>query len=202
MADAQYFELCSLVFVRLVFALHGSVMNTMPPSCIREVRTEVLIDMMADLSLSCLWNDPVIIMDTLAWYGSVPHKKITIISAERSARGLDSQWSHFSRSLLCFYCMASWRTRYHNDSWGLRSRSRCSHDGFFSVFLFLRRGSIMYKYNTCTVSSGDDHHTTMIFLSYSLDGFDGWYLEVFFVRSGSCRCYVCFVWYRGERTLY
>ena len=53
---------------------------------------------------------------------------------------------------------------------GLRSRSRCSHDGAFSVF-FLRRGSI--HYHTCTVSSGDDHHTTMIFSSCSLDGFDG-----------------------------
>ena len=73
MADAQCFELCSLVSVRLVFALHGSVMNTMPLSWVREVRTEVLIDMMADLSLSCLWNDPGIIMSTFAWYGSVQH---------------------------------------------------------------------------------------------------------------------------------
>ena len=43
-----------------------------------------------------------------------------------------SQWL----SLLCLYCMASWWTRYHNDRWGLRSRSRCSHDGAFSVFFF------------------------------------------------------------------
>ena len=54
MADAQCFDLCIVVIVRLVSALHGSVMNTMPPSCITEVRTEVLIDMMAALKLSCL----------------------------------------------------------------------------------------------------------------------------------------------------
>ena len=42
--------------------------------------------------------------------------------------------------------------------------------GLFQFF-FLRRRSI--HYHTCTVSSGDDHHTTMIFSSCSLDGFDG-----------------------------
>ena len=135
MADAQYFELCSLVIVRLVFALHGSVMNTMLPSCITEVRTEVLIDMMADLNLSCPRKNPGIITSTLAWSGSVP-QYVTMISAERSARGLDWQWSHFSRSLLCLYCMVSWWTRYHNDHWWLRSRSRCSRDGAFSFFFF------------------------------------------------------------------
>ena len=71
--DAQCFELCSLVIVRLVFALHGSVMNTMPLSWVREDRTEVLVDMMADLNVSRLWNDPGIIMSTFAWYGSVQH---------------------------------------------------------------------------------------------------------------------------------
>ena len=39
------------------------------------------------------------------------------------------------------------------------------------LFFFLRRGSI--HYHTYTVSSGDDFHTTMIFSSCSLDGFDG-----------------------------
>ena len=73
MADAQYFELCCLVIVRLVFALHGSVMNTMPPACIREVRTEVLIDMMADLNLFCPRKNPGIIASTLTRSGSVPH---------------------------------------------------------------------------------------------------------------------------------
>ena len=53
-ADAQCFDLCSVVIVRLVFALHGSVMNSMPPSWSRVDRTEVLIDMMAALNLSCL----------------------------------------------------------------------------------------------------------------------------------------------------
>ena len=73
MADAQCFDLCSLVIVRLVFASHGSVMNTMPHSCITEVRTEVLIDMMADLNLSYPRKNSGIIMSTLAWSGSVPH---------------------------------------------------------------------------------------------------------------------------------
>ena len=73
MADAQYFELCSLVIVRLVFAPHGSVTNTMPHSCITEVRTEVLIDMMADLNLSYPRKNPGIIASTLTWSGSVPH---------------------------------------------------------------------------------------------------------------------------------
>ena len=45
----------------LVFALHGSVMSTMPLSWVREDRTEVLVDMMAGLDVSCLWNDPGII---------------------------------------------------------------------------------------------------------------------------------------------
>ena len=72
-ADAQYFDLCSLVIVRLVFALHGSVMNSMPPSWSRVDRTEVLIDMMADLDLSCPRKNPGIITSTLAWSGSVPH---------------------------------------------------------------------------------------------------------------------------------
>ena len=195
MADAQYSELCSLVIVRLVFALHGSVMNTMPPSWKREVRTEVLIDMMADLNLSCPRKNPGIIMSTLAWSRTTQY--VTMITSERSARGLDWQWSHFFRSLLCLYCVASWWTRYHNDRWGLHSRSRCSHDGAFSFF-FLRRGSTLYNYHTCTVSSGNDHHTTMIFSICRFDGLDGWYLEVFFVRSGSCRCYVWIVWYRDE----
>ena len=69
--DAQCFELCSLVIVRLVFALHGSVI--MPLSWVREDHTEVLVDMMADLNVSRLWNDPGIIMSTFAWYGSVQH---------------------------------------------------------------------------------------------------------------------------------
>ena len=57
----------------LVFALHGSVMHTMPLSWVREDRTEVLVDIMAGLNVSCLWNDPGIIIPTFAWYGSVPH---------------------------------------------------------------------------------------------------------------------------------
>ena len=73
MADAQCFELCSLAIVRLVFALHGPVMSTIPFSWVREDRTDVLVDMMAGLNVFCLWNDPGIIMPTLAWYGSVQH---------------------------------------------------------------------------------------------------------------------------------
>ena len=73
MADAQYFELCSLVIVRLVFALHGSVMNTVPPSCMTEVHTEVLIDMMAALNLSCPRKNPGNITSTLTRSGFVPH---------------------------------------------------------------------------------------------------------------------------------
>ena len=38
----------------------------------------------------------------------------------------------------------------------------------------------------------------MIFSSCRFDGLDGWYLEVFFVRSGSCRCYVWIVGYEDE----
>ena len=43
------------------------------PPCKREVRTEVLIDMMADLNLSCPRKNPGIFTSTLAWSGSVPH---------------------------------------------------------------------------------------------------------------------------------
>ena len=70
----------------------------------------------------------------MVWFRTTQY--VTMISAERSARGLDWQWSHFFRSLLCLYCVASWWTRYHNDRWGLRSRSRCSHGGAFSFFFF------------------------------------------------------------------
>ena len=90
MADAQCFDLCSVVIFRLVSALHGSVMNTVPPSWSRVDRTEVLIDMMANLTLSCPRKNPGIITSTLAWSGSVPHNIVTMISAERSARGLDN----------------------------------------------------------------------------------------------------------------
>ena len=68
----------------------------------------------------------------MVWFRTTQY--VTMISAERWARGLDWQWSQFSRSLLCLYCMDSWWTRYHNDRWWLRSRSRCPHDGAFSFF--------------------------------------------------------------------
>ena len=70
--------------------------------------------------------------------------------------------------------------------WSLRvafQKSLFTWWGLF-IFFFLRRGSTVYNHHTCTVSSGDDHHATMIFSSCRFDGLDGWYLEVFFVRSG------------------
>ena len=47
--------------------------------------------------------------------------------------------------------------------------------GLFQFFFFFCEEVrlCVYHYHTGTVSSGDDHHTTMIFSSCSLDGFDG-----------------------------
>ena len=200
MADAQYFELCSLVIVRLVSALHGSVMNTMPPSCKREVRTEVLIDMMADLNLSCPRKNPGIITSTLAWSGSVPHNmSLWSLQNGRPEALIDNDRISPDH----YYVCTVW----------LRDENGTTMIGEGCVpevavhmmrpfhFLFLRRGSTVYNYHTCTVSSGDDHHTTMTFSSCRFDGLDGWYLEVFFVRSGSLSflCLDCMV---SRRTPY
>ena len=196
MADAQYFELCSLVIVRLVFALHGSVMNTMPPSRIREVRTEVLIDMMADLNLSCPRKNPGIITSTLAWSGSVPH----IMSPWSLQNGRPQALIDNDRiSPDHCYVRTVWLRDEHGTTMiveGCVQEVAVHMTGPFHFFL--RRGSTVYNNHTCAVSSGDDHHATMIFSSCRFHGLDCWYLEVFFVRSGCCRCYVWIVWYRDE----
>ena len=152
---------------------------------------------MADLNLSCPRKNSGIITSTLAWSGSVPHN----MSPWSLQNGRPEALIYNDRISPdhCCVCIV-WLRDEHGTTMiveGLRSRSRCSHDEAFS-FSFLRRGSTVYNYHTCTVSSGDDHHTTMTFSSCRFDGLDGWYLEVFFVRSGSCRCYVWIVWYRDE----
>ena len=158
----------------LVFALHGSAMHTMPLSWVREDRTEVLVDIMAGLIVSCLWNwsrdhHTHICM---VWFRTA--QQITMIAAGRAWQRpwltaiaflqimfvQRSQWL----SLLCLYYMASWWTRYHNDRWGFRSRTRCSHDAAFSIFFVFAKRFDYYNYHTCIVSSGDDHHTTMYLL--------------------------------------
>ena len=195
MADAQYFELCSLVIVVFCAAWFRDEHHAASMQKRSSHRSLDWHDGGSEFVLSAKESRDHHVHIGMVWFRTTQY--VTMISAERSARGLDWQWSHFFRSLLCLYCVASWWKRYHNDRWGLRSRSRCAHDEAFSFF-FLRRGSIVYNYHTCTVSSGDDHHTTMIFSMCTFDGLDGWYLEVFFVRSGSCRCYVWIVWYRDE----
>ena len=160
MADAQYFELCSLVIVRLVNALHGTVMNTMPPSCKREVRTEVLIDMMADLNLSCPRKNPGIFTSTLAWSGSVPHNMSPwSLQNGRPEALIDNDRTSSDH---CYVCTV-WLRDEHGTTMiveGCIPEVAVHMMGPFHFFL--RRGSTLYNYHTCTVSSGDDHHTTMI----------------------------------------
>ena len=129
----------------------------------------------------------------MVWFRTTQY--VTMISAERWARGLDWQWSQFSRSLLCLYCMDSWWTRYHNDRWWLRSRSRCSRDGAFSFFFC--------EVRLCTITihalSRQVMTTTHLDL-FELQIWRTWWLISwgFLCEVGGCRCYVWIVWYRDE----
>ena len=178
MADAQYFELCSSVIVRLVFALRGSVMNTMPPSCITEVRTDVLIDTVADLNLSC----PRKIQGSSRphWHGLVPydticHHDLCRTVGQRPWLTMIAILQIIVMSVLYGFVMNT------VPQWSLMVAFQKSLSTWWGLFIFFLRGSTVYNHHTCAVSSGDDHH-----------------LEVFFVRFGSCRCYVWIVWYRDE----
>ena len=198
MADAQYFELCSLVIVRLVNALHGTVMNTMPPSCKREVRTEVLIDMMADLNLSCPRKNPGIFTSTLAWSGSVPHNMSPwSLQNGRPEALIDNDRTSSDH---CYVCTV-WLRDEHGTTMiveGCIPEVAVHMMGPFHFFF-------CEEVRLCTITthalSRQVMTTTQPWLIFSMctfDGLDGWYLEVFFVRSGSCRCYVWIVWYRDE----
>ena len=188
MADAQCFELCSLVIVRLCFCAawfrdehHAALMGKRSSH-----RSLDWHDGGSEFVKECRDHHVYICM---VWFRTTQY--ITMISAERSARGLDWQWSHFSRSLLCLYCMG----------FVMNTVTTMTVEGYvpevavhlMGLFQFFFCEDVRFITTPCTVSSGDDHHTTMIILSCSLDGLDDWYLEVFFVRSGSCRCYVCIV---------